>query len=145
MASFYHNNNKLSKTENICILIDKSNDKEEDRCIVILVKIFNANTASFVVSQNPCLQSQYSQPTDLFVSKRENPWHSCIGYMSYNAIVVIDKENGVLSRIQEQNQNDYNLGCICHMSNVCVQAGINTVPVPLKTYSTWIFTSTFNS
>lgn len=31
--------------------------------------------------------------------------------MSYNAIVVIDKENGVLSRIQEQNQNDYNLGC----------------------------------
>lgn len=38
---------KLSKTENICILIDKSNDKEEDRCIVISVKIFNANTASF--------------------------------------------------------------------------------------------------
>lgn len=52
--------------------------------------------------------------------------------MSDNANVMIAKKNSVQSRIQEQNPNVYNLGCICHLANLCAQAGIKTFPVPIE-------------
>lgn len=139
IAPFYHQQvTKLCQNEKFCIMIDESNDKGDDKCMVILVRIFDTNTASITTKFIGIPICNFSTAADLFeklntlFKERDIPWENCIGYISDNANVMIGKKNSVLSRIQEQNPNVYNLGCICHLANLCAQAGIKTFPVPIE-------------
>lgn len=63
---------------------------------------------------------------------RNIPWENCIGYSSDNASVMTGKSNSVLSRLREKNPAVFNLGCVCHLANLCAQAGIKALPLPVE-------------
>ena len=63
---------------------------------------------------------------------REIPWKNVIGYGSDNASVMVGKNNSVLSRIREVQPNVYDLGCICHLANTCVQYGLKKLSLPVE-------------
>jgi hypothetical protein len=44
---------------------------------------------------------------------------------------MIGKNNSVLSRVKEANPNVYDLGCVCHLANICVQKAVKTLPLPI--------------
>ncbi|XP_053382069.1 uncharacterized protein LOC123564073 [Mercenaria mercenaria] len=39
----------------------------------------------------------------------------------HNANVMVEQHNSVRSRVREQQLNVYDLGCVCHIANTCVQ------------------------
>ena len=57
-------------------------------------------------------------------SKLEIPWRNCIGFASDNCNVMIGSKNSVLTRVQERQPNVFNIGCICHLADLCVKAGV---------------------
>ena len=67
----------------------------------------------------------------LFFRDRNIPWENCIGYSSDNASVMTGKTNSVLSRLREKNPAVFNLGCVCHLANLCAQAGVKALPLPV--------------
>lgn len=67
-----------------------------------------------------------------FHRDRNIPWENCIGYSSDNASVMTGRSNSVLSRLREKNPAVFNLGCVCHLANLCAQAGIKALPLPVE-------------
>nr|XP_022334271.1 uncharacterized protein LOC111131162 [Crassostrea virginica] len=41
------------------------------------------------------------------------------------------KKNSVLSRVKEAQPHVMDIGCICHLANLCCQAGVKTIPYPI--------------
>lgn len=67
----------------------------------------------------------------LHCSDRNIPWSNCIGFSSDNCSVMIGKKNSVLSRVKEANPDVYDLGCVCHLANICTQKAVKTLPLPV--------------
>ena len=65
----------------------------------------------------------------LFFRDRNIPWGNCIGYSNDNASVMTWKMNSVLSRLREKNPAILNLGCVCHLANLCAKAGVKALPL----------------
>ena len=57
----------------------------------------------------------------------EIPWGNVVGFASDNCNVMIGARNSVLSRVKEKQPKVFNIGCICHLANLCVAAGIKAV------------------
>ena len=60
----------------------------------------------------------------LLYSKLEIPWRNCIGFASDNCNVMIGSKNSVLTRVWERQPNVFNIGCICHLADLCIKAGV---------------------
>ncbi|CAC5378676.1 unnamed protein product [Mytilus coruscus] len=44
---------------------------------------------------------------------------------------MIGKNNSVLTRVQEKSPNVFNVGCVCHLANICAQKAVKTLPLPV--------------
>ena len=60
----------------------------------------------------------------LSYSKLEIPMRNCIGFASNNCNVMIGSKNSVLTRVRERQPHVLNIGCICHLADLCVKAGV---------------------
>jgi hypothetical protein len=45
---------------------------------------------------------------------------------------MVGKKNSVLSRIRLQNPDVIDLGCVCHLANICCQGGIKALSMPVE-------------
>ena len=63
---------------------------------------------------------------------RNIPWGNCIGFASDNASVMVGQHNSVLSRVRAHSDAVYDMGCICHLVNLVVQAGMKAFPFPVE-------------
>ena len=58
----------------------------------------------------------------------EKPGQLC----SDNCSVMIGRKNSVLSRIKEKKPDVFDLGCVCHLANLCAVAGIKALEMPVE-------------
>ena len=74
-----------------------------------------------------CIYSKKASESKFFIllySKLEIPWKNCIGFASDNCNVMIGRKNSVLTRVRERQPDVFNIGCICHLADLCVKAGV---------------------
>ena len=61
-------------------------------------------------------------------------WAHCIGFASDNCNTMIGVRNSVLTRVRERQPNVFNIGCICHLADLCAQAGVKKLSVPVDDF-----------
>ena len=47
---------------------------------------------------------------------------------------MVGKHNSVLSRVKEKNHNIYSQGCVRHLANICLLAGVKMLPVDVDDF-----------
>ena len=68
----------------------------------------------------------------LSFSTREIPWSNLIAFSSDNCSVMKGKHNSVLSRIRNVQPEVLDIGCICHLANLCCVAAVKQLPLPVE-------------
>ena len=68
----------------------------------------------------------------LSFSSREIPWKNVIAFASDNCSVMKGRHNSVLSRIKKVQPNVLDIGCICHLANLCCVHGVKQLPLPVE-------------
>ena len=46
--------------------------------------------------------------------------------------MMVGKSNSVLTRIIKKQPSVFDLGCVCHLANLCTVAGLQTLPLPVE-------------
>jgi len=54
-----------------------------------------------------------------------------MGFSSDNCSTMKGRKNSVLSRVMETQPDVMDIGCICHLANLCCQAGVKMIPVAI--------------
>lgn len=117
------------------ILCDESNDFGSDKNFVILVKFFCDNLGHTVTRFLNMPVVNIGTAENLFkaleeiIEVKKIPWSNVFGFMSDNCSVMKGRKNSVLSRIQEKQPHVMNMGCICHLANICCGAAVKTLPM----------------
>ena len=128
---------QLCQTEPYSVLLDESNDKGDDKRLTILVRVLDRTvkrvTTRFLYLPNCNIGNGENIFNSLqqVLLDRQIPWANLIGYCSDNASVMIGKHNSVLTSIKQQQPIVFNLGCICHLANICCQNGVKKLPLPV--------------
>ena len=64
-------------------------------------------------------------------SDREIPWTNLVAFASDNCSVMKGRNNSVLTRIKAVQPNVLDIGCICHLANLCAAQGVKQLPLPV--------------
>ena len=59
---------------------------------------------------------------------KEIPWTNVIGFESDNCSIMKGQHKGVIKRIRDVTPKVVDLGCICHLCNLCVKKAGTTLP-----------------
>jgi len=62
------------------------------------------------------------------MSSRKN----VVAFISDNCNTMVGKRNSVVTKIKEKNSAVFDIGCVCHLANLCTVAGIKALPVPVE-------------
>ena len=62
-----------------------------------------------------------------------------MGFSSDNCNVMIGRNNSVLTRVRAMNENVFDMGCVCHLANICVSKAVKTLPLPVDDLLTDVF------
>lgn len=63
-----------------------------------------------------------------FYRQNEIPWANVVCFESDNCNVMKGKDKGVVALIRKEQPNVLNLGCICHLTNLCNVAAMKSLP-----------------
>ena len=69
-----------------------------------------------------------------YYSKEDISWARCIGFAGDNCNTMIGAKNSVLTRVRERQPNVFNIGCICHLADLCAAAGVKQLSVPVDDF-----------
>ncbi|KAL5012296.1 hypothetical protein ScPMuIL_010847 [Solemya velum] len=131
------------EVESLCsgpfsILCDESNTRGADKCLVILVRVYDAvrhqTMTKFLdmpICNRPSGEQLFNTIDDVF-KKRGLDWGNVIGYCSDNASVMVGRNNSVLSRIRLHQPSVFDLGCVCHLANLCAGHAVRQLPIPIN-------------
>ena len=129
---------QLCKTQKFSIMIDESTDQGDNKSMAVLVRVYDQTihrvTTKFLGIPNCNIatgENLFNNLNQIFID-REIPWTNCIAYSSDNANVMIGQDNSVLSRVRQANPNVYDLGCVCHLANLCTKDGIKALSLPVE-------------
>lgn len=62
-----------------------------------------------------------------------------MGFESDTTNVMVGRHNSVLSRVQAKQPKVYSQGCVCHLTNLCLLAGVNALPVDVDDFFVDLF------
>ena len=75
-----------------------------------------------------------------FYRSKSIPWINVKGYSADNCNVMLGKRNSVLSRVREKTDGQvFNMGCICHIVNLCVGAALRNLALHVDDFLIDIF------
>lgn len=129
---------QLCQTYPFSIMCDESNDRGNDKNFVILVRVFDDNVGQVVTQFLDMPVCNRATGENLFgtlnavFENRGLKWENVVGYCSDNASVMVGRHNSVLSRIRNHQPSVFNLGCICHLANLCAGHAVKQLPVPVN-------------
>ena len=66
---------------------------------------------------------------DCSVSKKRIPWSNVNGFETHTTNVKMGKHNLVICRIRSKQPNVFSQGCVCHLSNLCLLAASEFLPI----------------
>ena len=68
------------------------------------------------------------------LNEKNIPWCNVIGFESDTTNVMMGKHNSVLSRIKQKQPDVFSQGCVCHLSNLCLLAGVKLLPIDVNDF-----------
>ena len=74
------------------------------------------------------------QCTNASLGERSIPWANVVAFESDTTNVMVGKHNSVLSRVKEKQPHVYSQGCVCHVANLALLAGVKALPVDVHDF-----------
>lgn len=81
------------------------------------------------VINNTFLLPNYFDVWALFSSKENIPWKNVIAFESDNCSVMEERHKGFIKLKRDKNAKVVDLGCICHLCNLCVKKASKGLPM----------------
>ena len=118
------------------IMMDESNDKTDKSCIV-LVRVLDPAVGDvrtrFIdmpVVNIGTAQNLFSA-LKLSLSNKGFDFSNVVAFMSDTTNVMKGARSGVQMLIKNDNPHLYDVGCICHLADLTVKAGMETLPIDI--------------
>ena len=127
--SHYLKVTKESMSNQFSIMMDESNDKIDKSCI-ILVRVLDPAVGDVRTRFLDMPVVNIGTAKNLFCIKIL-PQCQRIGFLLCGGIVMKGARSGLQKLIQNDNSNLYDVGCICHLADLTVKAGLQTLPVDI--------------
>lgn len=116
------------------IMMDESNDKTNKSCI-ILVKVLDTNLGDVRTRFLDMPVVNIGTAENLFIalktslSKNGLDFSKAMAFMSDTTNVMKGARSGVQNLIKNEHASIYDVGCICHLADLTIKAGMKTLPV----------------
>lgn len=117
-------------------MIDESNDKTDKSCI-ILVRVLDPEVGDVCTRfwdmpiVNIGTASNLFSALKLSLEKFGIDFTKAVAFMSDTTNVMKGARSGVQKLIKNENPSLYDVGCICHLADLTVKAGMETLPVDI--------------
>ena len=79
------------------------------------------------------------------ISNNALDFSRCLAFMSDTTNVMKDARSGVQKLIKNESSHVFDVGCICHLADLAVKAGMQTLPVDIDQLFMDIFYYFFHS
>ena len=118
------------------ILCDEGTD-HDDKNFAILVRLWDDQLCKPVTRFldmpvcNIGTAEKLFEAIDTALNVRNIPWYIVVGFESDTTNVMIGKHNSILYRIKQRQPNVFSQGCVCHLSNLCLLAGVKALPIDI--------------
>ena len=118
------------------IMIDESNDKEDKSCI-ILVRVLDAEVGNIKTRFLDMPIVNIGTASNIFSALKASlekyglDFSKAMAFMSDTANVMKGCRSGVQKLIKNENPFLYDIGCICHLADLCIKAGMSTLPLDI--------------
>ena len=118
------------------ILMDESNDKNDKSCI-ILVRVFDSELGDTRTRFLDMPVVNIGTAQNIFdalkssLSKHGLDFSKAIAFMSDTMNVMKGARSGVQKLIKNEHPALYDVGCICHLADLTIKAGMKTLPVDI--------------
>ena len=136
LSSHFLKKTTESMSNPFSIMMDESNDKTNKSCI-ILVRVLDSEKG--VVSTrfldmpvvNIGTAKNLFDALKLSLTNKGLDFSKALSFMSDNANVMKGVRSGVQKLIKNEHPNLYDVGCICHLADLTVKAGMKTLPLDI--------------
>lgn len=124
--------------------MDESNDKT-DKSRIILVRIFDAEVGDICTRFLDMPVVNIGNASNLFAARKEAlqsnglDFNKCMAFMSDTTNVMNGCRSGVQSLIKRECPDVLDVGCICHLADLTIKAGMGTLPVDIDQLFTDVF------
>ncbi len=118
------------------IMIDESNDKTDKSCI-ILVRVFDSEVGDIRTRFLDMPIVNIGTANNLFSALKESlhkfglTFSRAVSFMSDTTNVMKGARSGVKKLIKDENPFLHDVGCICHLADLVVKAGMETLPIDI--------------
>ena len=119
---------KHCKTGPFSFLCDKSNDTNQQKTLAIVVEYFDevreravTGFLDMLICNIGTAQTIFDQLDATFEAKGI-PWKNVVAFISDNCNTMVGKKNSAV----------FDIGCVCHLANLCTVAGVKALPVPVE-------------
>ena len=118
------------------VMMDESNDKTDKSCI-ILARVFDPELRDVrtrfvdmpVVNIGPAHNLFETLKSSL--TQKSMDFSKAVTFMSDTTNVMKGVRSGVQKLIKDENPMLYDVGCICHLADLTVKAGMSTLPIDI--------------
>ena len=134
----------LCQNNPFSVLCDEGNDND-DKNFAILVRLWDdqlGKPATRFLHMPVCnigTADKLFDAIDSTLEERKIPWSNVVGFESDTTNVMMGKHNSVLSRVKSKQPGVFSQGCVCHLSNLCLLAGVKALPVDVGDFFVDLF------
>ena len=137
-------------TNPFSILMDESNDKTDKSCI-ILVRMFDSSVGDSRTRFLDMPIVNVGTAVNLFSALKSSleskglDFSRAVAFMSDTTNVMKGARSGVQKLIKDEHPHLYDVGCICHLADLTVKAGLKALPIDIDQLFIDVFYHFFHS
>lgn len=131
-------------------MMDESNDKTDKSCIILIRKLdFDVGDVRTRFLDMPIVNIGTAvnlfDALKLSLTKKGLDFEKCVAFMSDTTNVMKGVRSGVQKLIKNECPKLYDVGCICHLADLTIKAGMETLPVNIDQLFVDVFYFFFHS
>ena len=136
LAPHYLENVVSSMSSPYSIMMDESNDKTDKSCI-ILVRVLDSQEARVCTRFLDMPIVNIGSAPNLFAALKSSlakhglDFSKSVAFMSDTTNVMKGARSGVQKLIKKEHPSLYDVGCICHLANLTIKAGLGSLPIDI--------------
>ena len=150
LAPYYHDKVLASMSNPFSIMMDESNDKTDKSCI-ILARVLDSEKGEVCTRFLDMPIVNIGNAPNLFealktsLSNHDLDFSKAVAFMSDTTNVMKGARSGVQKLIKRENPSLYDVGCICHLANLTIKAGLESLPIDIDQLFVDVFYHFFHS
>ena len=117
-------------------MCDEGNDVDEKN-FAILVRFWDdelGRPVTCFLDVPVCNIGTAEKLVELTDTEKGLAWFSVVCFESDTINVIVGKHNSVLPRVKAKQPKVCSQGCVCHLANLCLLAGVKVLPVDVDDF-----------